>query len=51
MVSPDWLSETLAGMGQDPAQGVPAEEAARAYVASVTGYDTGRVIPAVRSRG
>jgi NAD(P)-dependent dehydrogenase (short-subunit alcohol dehydrogenase family) len=51
VVSPDWVSETLAGMGQDPAQGVPADEAARAYVTSVTGRDTGKVIPAVRSRG
>jgi NAD(P)-dependent dehydrogenase (short-subunit alcohol dehydrogenase family) len=45
VVSPDWVSETLAAMGQDPAQGVPAAEVARAYVASVTGRDTGTVIP------
>ena len=51
VVSPDWVSETLAAMGQDPARGVPAAEAAQVYVASVTGRDTGKVIPAVRSRG
>ena len=45
VVSPDWVSETLAAMGQDPAQGVPAAEVARAYVASVIGRDTGTVIP------
>jgi NAD(P)-dependent dehydrogenase (short-subunit alcohol dehydrogenase family) len=51
VVSPDWVSETLAAMGQDPAKGVPAAEVARVYVASVTGRDTGKVIPAMRSRG
>ncbi len=51
VVSPDWVSETLAGMGQDPAQGVPVEEVAPVYATSVTGRDTGQVILAVRRRG
>ena len=50
VVSPEWVSETLAAMGQDPAKGVPAAEVAKAFVASVTGRDTGKVIPAVRGR-
>ena len=49
VVSPDWLSVTLAAMGQDPATGVSTEEVARVYVATVTERYTGQVIPVVRS--
>lgn len=43
-VSPPWVSETLAAMGQDPSAGSPAAEVAKAYVAAVDGSGTGRVI-------
>ena len=48
VVSPGWVAETLAAMGQDPATGIPAAEVAPVYVASVTGVATGAVLPAVR---
>jgi NAD(P)-dependent dehydrogenase (short-subunit alcohol dehydrogenase family) len=48
VVSPGWVSETLAAMGQDPAAGIPADEVAPVYVESVTGTATGAVLPAVR---
>lgn len=44
VVSPPWVSETLAAMGQDPKGGLPAATVARSYVASIEGKDTGRVI-------
>ena len=56
VVSPDWVAETLAAMGRDPATGrdastgVPAAEVARAYVASVEGQESGRVLEAFRTR-
>lgn len=43
-VSPDWISETLLSMGQDPAHGVPAHEVAKAYVEALESSDNGRVI-------
>lgn len=46
VVSPPWVSETLASMGQDPAGGMPAAEVAKAYRASLTGGSTGQVIDA-----
>ena len=46
VVSPPWVSETLAAMGRDPSAGMPAAQVARAYVESVQGGDTGRVIDA-----
>ena len=46
VVSPGWVSETLASMGRDPAEGIPAAEVARAYVAAVEGTDSGVVLPA-----
>lgn len=48
VVSPGWVSETLSAMGQDPSNGVPAAEVAKAYVESVEGNNTGTVIPAQR---
>jgi NAD(P)-dependent dehydrogenase (short-subunit alcohol dehydrogenase family) len=47
VVSPGWVSETLAAMGRDPKTGVPAAVVARAYVQSVTGRQTGAVLPAI----
>src|SRR5579862_5570207 len=44
VVSPPWVSETLVARGQDPSGGLPAAAVARAFVASVEGRDTGRVI-------
>ena len=43
-VSPPWASETLEEMGVDPAGGMPSAQIAKAYVASVTGTQTGAVI-------
>lgn len=47
-VSPPWVAETLAKMGRDPAAGMPAERVAAAYVQSVEGRETGKVIDARR---
>jgi NAD(P)-dependent dehydrogenase (short-subunit alcohol dehydrogenase family) len=44
VVSPPWVSETLAAIGMDTAHGLPAASVARAYVAGVTGTQTGAVI-------
>jgi NAD(P)-dependent dehydrogenase (short-subunit alcohol dehydrogenase family) len=44
VVSPPWLTETLGALGRDPAAGLPAAAVAPAYVASVTGAQTGVVI-------
>ena len=43
VVSPGWVSETLAAMGREPALGTPASEVALDYVVSVEGSDSGRV--------
>jgi NAD(P)-dependent dehydrogenase (short-subunit alcohol dehydrogenase family) len=48
VVSPDWVTDTLAAMGQDPSAGVTPEAVARVYVASVEGGATGQVLPAAR---
>jgi NAD(P)-dependent dehydrogenase (short-subunit alcohol dehydrogenase family) len=47
-VSPPWVSETLAQMGQDPAGGLPAAVVARAYLSSLTEEVNGTVIDARR---
>jgi NAD(P)-dependent dehydrogenase (short-subunit alcohol dehydrogenase family) len=44
IVSPPWVTETLAKFGMDTSIGLPAETVARAYVESVTGTQTGAVI-------
>lgn len=44
VVSPPWVTETLIKLGMDTSIGLPAEVVARAYVASVTGAETGTVI-------
>lgn len=46
VVSPPWVAETLEELGRDPSEGMPAAEVARAYVASVEGEMTGRVLDA-----
>ncbi|MBX3234917.1 MAG: short chain dehydrogenase [Nitrospiraceae bacterium] len=54
VVSPPWVTATLIRLKMDPAQGMPAEAVARAYVASVEGTMTGVKIdprkPAVAGR-
>lgn len=47
VVSPGWVSETLAAMGRDPKSGVRADAVAKVYVQSVTGRQSGMVLPAV----
>ena len=47
VVSPGWVSETLAAMGQDPAAGIPADEVAPLYVASVTRAAPRALLPAM----
>ncbi len=44
VVSPPWIRETLLAMKMDPSQGLPAAAVARAYVASLTGTQTGMVV-------
>ena len=41
IVSPIWVSETLAAMGRDTAEGMPAEKVAQAYVEGVEGQRNG----------
>ena len=43
-VSPPWVTETLEALGMDKSQGLPAAVVARAYLASITGSQTGAVI-------
>ena len=45
-VCPQWVDTTLIGYGMDPAWGVPAEQVALGYVASIEGDRTGQVIDA-----
>jgi len=44
IVSPGWVSETLAAMGRDPSAGTPASEVAKDYVACVEGAATAQVL-------
>jgi len=44
VVSPIWVSETLAAMGRDTADGMPAEKVAQAYVECVEGQHNGDVL-------
>lgn len=46
VVSPPWVSETLASMGQDPSEGLPAAQVATAYLESVHGNASGEVLDA-----
>lgn len=44
VVSPPWVSETLAAMGTDPSKGLPASAVAQAYLEAVTGTMSGETI-------
>ena len=44
VVSPPWLTETLAALGMDKSNGLPAATVAKAYVRAVEGTDNGAVI-------
>lgn len=44
VVSPPWVAETLAAMGQNPSNGLPAAVVAKAYARSIEGKETGSVI-------
>lgn len=46
VVSPPWISETLAALKMDPKGGIPAAACAKAYVAAVDGRDRGRTLDA-----
>lgn len=46
IVSPPWISETLAAMGRDGAPGLPAAEVAEAYIESIEGRRNGEVLQA-----
>jgi NAD(P)-dependent dehydrogenase (short-subunit alcohol dehydrogenase family) len=48
VVSPPWVTETLAALGMDQSQGLPAATVAKAYVQAVEGSQTGTVIESVR---
>ena len=47
VVSPGWVSETLAAMKMDPSRGAPAAAVGKAYQKAVTGSMNGQVITAV----
>lgn len=47
-VSPPWVSETLAAMGQDSSAGMPASQVAAAYVQCVEGTGNGEILDARR---
>ncbi|MGE5415085.1 MAG: short chain dehydrogenase [Syntrophomonadaceae bacterium] len=44
VVSPPWIADTLRSLGMDPSRGISPEAAAKAYVRSVTGRETGTVL-------
>jgi NAD(P)-dependent dehydrogenase (short-subunit alcohol dehydrogenase family) len=46
VVSPPWVSETLAAMGQNPDTGMPAAQVATAYVESVESQRNGETLDA-----
>ncbi len=48
-VSPGWISETLAALGQDPSTGMPARQVAKFYLEAIEGRESGRIIAATRS--
>ena len=43
VVSPIWVSETLAAMGRDTSNGMPAEKVAQAYVECIQGHNNGDI--------
>jgi NAD(P)-dependent dehydrogenase (short-subunit alcohol dehydrogenase family) len=46
IVSPPWITDTLRALGMDPSGGITPEAAAKLYVESLVGNQTGRVIEA-----
>ena len=44
VVSPPWITDTLRALGMDPSHGMTPETAARLYVRSVTGKESGVTI-------
>ena len=46
LVSPPWIRETLVAFKMDPSIGIPAQTAARAYVAAVEGKHQGETLEA-----
>ncbi len=46
LVSPPWISETLAALKMDPSGGIPAAACAKAYVAAIEGKYQGRTLDA-----
>lgn len=44
VISPPWITETLLALEMDPAQGIPADDAAKAYVAAVEGTYQGQTL-------
>lgn len=44
VVSPPWITDTLRALGMDPSHGMTPEAAARLYVRSVTGKESGATI-------
>jgi NAD(P)-dependent dehydrogenase (short-subunit alcohol dehydrogenase family) len=44
VVAPPWITDTLRAFGMDPSQGMTPEAAARLYLRSVTGRETGATI-------
>jgi NAD(P)-dependent dehydrogenase (short-subunit alcohol dehydrogenase family) len=50
VVSPGWVSETLAALGRDPAEGLPAVKVAEAYVRSVESRRSGELLEPAGTR-
>jgi NAD(P)-dependent dehydrogenase (short-subunit alcohol dehydrogenase family) len=48
VVSPGWVSETLASMGKDASEGIPAAEVAAVYQRAVDGKMTGETLMAAK---
>lgn len=48
VVSPGWVSETLASMGKDASQGIAAADVAKVYKRAIDGSMTGEVLPAAK---
>ena len=44
VVSPPWVTEALIARGMDPSIGIPADQVAQAYLASVEGTMTGQTL-------
>ncbi|MDR5742644.1 short chain dehydrogenase [Caballeronia sp. LZ029] len=49
VVSPGWVSETLASMGKDGSQGIAAADVAKVYKCAVDESMTGQTLPAAKT--